>query len=58
MTSHIIYHNFRKGAAVKESRFSKLVTRINTLLNDTCVFLCGICVGFGALALLMVVLSM
>lgn len=58
MTSHIIYHNFRQDTEATENRFSKLMSRINAVLNDTCVFLCGICAGFGALALLMVVLSM
>lgn len=58
MASHIIYHNFRQGAAVKESRFSKLAARINAVLNDICVFLCGICAGFGALAILMAALSL
>ena len=58
MTSHIIYHDFRQNAAPEESRFSKLMSRINALLNDTCVFLCGACTGFGMLVLLMLTLSL
>lgn len=58
MTSRIIYHDFRQETAPAESRFSKLVSRINAVLNDTCVFLCGACTGFGMLVLLMLTLSL
>ena len=58
MTSRIIYHNFRQNTAPAESRFERAVSRIHTMLNDACVFLCGACAGFGILVLLVLIMKL
>lgn len=58
MTSNIIYHNFRQNTAPAESRLERAMSRLHTMLNDACVFLCGACAGFGILVLLVLTLNL
>ena len=57
MTTRIIYHNFRQNAAPAQNRMERVAERIHKVLNDTCVFLCGACAGFGILVLLVLALN-
>ena len=55
MTARIIYHDFRNEETQKEPRLVKIVERINKVLGDACLFLCGACAAFGVLAIVIAV---
>ena len=58
MTARIIYHDFRNEETRKEPRLVKIAERINKLLSDTCLFLCGACTAIGILVIVMATIGL
>ena len=58
MTARIIYHDFRNEKTAKEPRIVKIVSRLNAILSDTCLFLCGACTAIGILVIVMATIGL
>lgn len=65
MTTHIIYHDFRNTSnttpavlltapmLAKGRRLYRTAAKVNTVLNHSCLFLCGACIGVSVLIILL-----
>lgn len=56
MTTKIIYHDFRQSPAPasipeKGRRILRAARKVNTALNDACLFLCGACAAVSVMIL-------